>query len=377
MDNTELSGLELLKLLSSLSDNDDDDIPFAEENETGKEKQKEEQSDTSALPKKVSMKIVSVKEAREKFGQHIAMGDTTYGNKLADYIVDPDNHVTGEPHHFHNLISCYMEIGDYYNAHRVTQMGMRQYPRNIDLLANAIRVASCGIDFKTTEQYLQVALQIDKKYWNWRLFLFSIEAYRYMMSQCPIEQMDEYYQKALDLAKDYQKYIQADERAYNQEAEIYLMANDIGKARAVLTQAIEDGYWDPDAKRYMPLVAPQCCVTLIDSILEDTHEYAEIVKIAKRGIQFTAQEQPSANMGYFVYRWAMALDALAIQGGYKVPDDIKNALKVYQVAYELNKGRSYAKTIKTRYFILSRNQLNPIYDMPLEQKLDENKDSES
>lgn len=323
----------------------------------------------SGVPRRRStadLDIASVKEAREFVERHMDAGEGNYRTRVVDYITDLENHVTGEPHHYHNLINGFFVIGDYYNAQRLSAYALTIYPYNIDLLANAIRSASGCCDESVTDKYLAEAEKIDKKYWNWRLFLFSIEAYRLKMSKCPVGKMEANYKKALNLTKEYQKYIPADERGYNQEAEILLLANDVAGAREILAKAITQGY-EKNGKLYR-LVAPQCCVTLLDSILEDTVDYEEIVAVSKAGIQFTAQEQPSSEMGYFVYRWALALDAKQISIGYVDPQGIQNAMRMYQCAYELNRGRSYARTIEKRYKILANNEKNPVTDMPLSGK---------
>ncbi|MBQ4596437.1 MAG: hypothetical protein IJB14_05640, partial [Firmicutes bacterium] len=64
-------------------------------------------------------------------------------------------------------------------------------------------------------------------------------------------------------------------------------------------------------------------------------DYDLIIEIAKKGIQFTTQEQPSSNIGYFVYRSALARDARIVRDGFKNVQDIQVALREYQCAYDL------------------------------------------
>ena len=77
-----------------------------------------------------------------------------------------------------------------------------------------------------------------------------------------------------------------------------------------------------------------------------------IIQICEKGLRNTTQEQPSAAIGFFMYRKALALDAKAHAEDFRVPDTVTDALKFYQAAYDLNQDRQYSRTIEQRYAVL-------------------------
>ena len=367
MSKNDVSDLDLLQFLQALADHaevPDDNI--VEESDATKEPQVEcPDAPKPAQSGKGGLHIASIKEAEYLIDTRMHFGHSQIGSKVVAYIINPDNHVCGNPNQYHNLISSYLGLGDYYNALRLCQYALAKFPFDIDLLANAIRAASHSGESEIVDKYMADAMLIDKKYWNWRLFLFMLDAYQRKMSQCHPDDMDAYYDEAMDVAKAYQQYIPLDERSYNKEAELLLMANKVTEARDLLTEKFDRGVLINGERRQ--LVAPQCCVTMLEKILEDTHDYDEIIRISRRGIQDTAQEQPSSRIGYFVYRMALALDAQIVGKNYDVQDDtLLKALRTYQCAYTLNEDRSgYMRTIKTRYTILSQFIKNPENVQPL------------
>lgn len=304
--------------------------------------------------------FASVNDARMQLDRHSIIGNKQFGLKVAEYITDDSNTVYGNPDQYHNLITSYLREGDYLNALRISEHALKRFPTSVDLLANAIHAASNQGNTEAAKQYIAKAKAVPMKFWTWRLFHFAIEAYKNTMNQCPPDQIDQYHAEAIELAKAYQKTMPMDERGYNQEAELLLMFNDVASARKLLENLLNQGIEVNGI--YKHLVASQCCVTMLDRILEDTHEYDEIIRIANRGIQDTAQELPSSHIGYFVYRMALALDAKAVSNQYH-PDQVNQALQNYQCAYELNEGRPhYLSTIRTRYTILARHSKDP--DIP-------------
>lgn len=372
MSKNDMSDLEFLQFLQALADHaeaeNDDQEDIVEEADVVEEQQEQPAAQPKpAKSNKGGLHICSVKEAEFLVDTRMHYGRTQLGTQVVDYITDEANHVYGDADEYHNLISSYLRLGDYYNALRICEYALKKFPYGVDILANAIRAASDSGKPEVVDQYMERALKIDKKYWNWRLFLFALDAYQCKLSQCAPYEMDRYFEEAMALAKDYQTYIPLDERGYNKEAELLLMANKVTEARDLLTDKFDRGV-EVDGER-KPLVAPQCCVTMLNKILEDTHDYDEIIDISRRGIQDTAQEQPSSRIGYFMYRMALAQDARAVSHNFKIPYEIEEALKTYQCAYTLNAERtSYMRTIEIRYNILAQHVQNPGQLKPLSKK---------
>lgn len=272
---------------------------------------------------------------------------------IADAI-EASEEISGTPSDFHNIIQDFFRAQDYRAAFKVVNVGLGLFPGDIDLLANAIHSAAGLSDFEACDRYEQTARELGTEYWNWRLYSFLIDAYQTRIkAQSTHDAKRGYYETAHGIADEYLEAMPSDERAHNAKAELYMIANETVKAKAVLDHAIGAATTRDGGS----ILAPSCCVTYLD-ILEPTDEAncRLIIKVARKGIQSTAQEQPSANIGYFLYREALALDALIAMKddgkGYSVEDDVKNALDCYECAYELLKDRSYAQTIRERYAVL-------------------------
>lgn len=305
--------------------------------------------------------IASIREAKAhvdtmRIGKNLA--------EVAAYITDPDNRVYGEPAEFHNLINSYLEVGDYYHALSIGQYALSMYPYDIDVLADSIQAAGGAAQYEIGYDLIARAEKINKRYWKWRLFLMIAEFYKIQLSSCDPEEYELIYSKGFRVTEDYVKFLPCDERAYNQQAEYYIKKNKMAEARAVLEKAIYDEIKDTDGTRHH-IVAPQCCLTLINDILSETTEYEHIVEVAEKGIQFTAQHQPSARMGYFSYSAALAKDAMICRDHYKNKQTVQEALREYQCAFDLNNDMQYGKTIQERYAALSQNAQNPVTDVLL------------
>lgn len=318
-------------------------------------------SDDSDIQKDDSLFIASVREAEARvdampIGNNLA--------RVADYLVNPDNHVVGLPEEFHNLLSSYLRLRDYYHALMIGEYALSLFPYDIDLLADSIQAAAGSVQYDKGDDLIRRAEKINKQYWNWRLFLMIADYYSTQLSSCSPEEFESLYAKGFAVSEEYLKYLPWDERAYNKQAEYYLIKNERHKARAILEKAIYDDIEGPDRTR-QHIIAPQCCLRMIDSILSETIEYGRIVEVAEKGVQYTAQEQPSARMGYFKFRSAMAMDAMITRDHYKNKQTIQEALREYQCAFDLNGDMSYGKTIQERYAALSQNSQNPVTDMPL------------
>lgn len=308
-----------------------------------------------------TLNISSVREA-EALVDSMPVGKNL--SAVAEYITDPDNSVCGKPAEFHNLLSSYLRAGDYRHALAIGEYALSLYPYDVDILADTIQAAGGSAQFAVGYKHIATAEKINKDYWNWRLFIMIAEFFIMELSSCSPDEFDSVYSKGFAICEDYIKYLPLDERAYNQQAEYYIKKNKLAEAREVLERAIYDEIAGTDGTLHH-IVAPQCCVTLIDDILSATTEYEHIIEIAEKGVQFTAQHQPSARMGFFRYSSALAKDAMIVRDRYKNKQTIQEALREYQCAFDLNGEMHYGKTIQERYAALSQNSQNPVTDMPL------------
>lgn len=320
MDNDMMEKLALLKALQGSHEDDSEDDIF----------------------------VSSIADASILLQNHMNPGGALYRRRLVDFITDPANRVLSECDVYHNFIMDLFRVGDYDLALKVCDFALQFAPYHRDMLGDAIKACGDSSQFEKGEQYLARAMQIPYSLWSFRLFLYSVDFLKTKLSAYPMDK--NLYQRSLALADEYIRNQPYDEHGYNQKAELLIMMNERAAAIAELKHYIFDTRPDEmDSKS--ELITAQCCVTLLD-ILDDSNDYDFIIRICDRGLRNTTQEQPSASMGYFVYRKALALDAKAHVQNFEVPTTIASALSFYQSAYDLNQDRQYGRTIEQRYAVL-------------------------
>lgn len=315
--------MKKLALLSALNKHDDTDNP--------------------------EISVSSIRDANILLQQHDGPGGAGYRRRLVEYITDPANRVFSECDVYHNLIMDLFRAGDYDIALKVCDFALDQAPYNRDILGDAIKACGDSSQFDRGDEYLNRAMQIPYERWSYRLFLYSVDFLKTKLSAYPLD--DNLYQRALSLADDYIRYFPFDEHGYNQKAELLILMNQREQAISELKRYIFEV--QPDEKdSKSELISAQCCVTLLN-ILNDSNNYDFIIQICEKGLRNTTKEQPSAEIGFFMYRKALALDAKAHTSNFNVPDTfIDDTLKCYQAAYDLNQGRDYSRTIEKRYAVL-------------------------
>ena len=315
--------------------------------------------------------VSSLDDARTLLHQHMTPSGARYRRKLVEYIVNPENRVLSECENYHNFIMDLFRVGDYDLALKVCDFALAQAPLNRDMLGDAIKACGDSSQFEKGDKYLEHAMKIPRERWTFRLFLYSVDFLKTKLKANPLD--DNLYTQAHSLADDYIKYLPFDEHGYNQKAELYLLMNQREKAISELKRYIFET--QPDEKdSKSELITAQCCVTLLN-ILDDSNNYDFIIEICERGLRNTTQEQPSAAIGFFLYRKALALDAKAHDEKFKVPNTITMALRFYQAAYDLNQDRGFGDTIAKRYAVLRpyANSFEPL----VRRKLYENEKGES
>ena len=270
---------------------------------------------------------------------------------LVNYMIS--NRILGMATDFHNAISEIFRSGSYELGLEACEYARGFYPYDPDILGNTLRACAGCADFATGAEILSQAAKLDKKYWNWRLFIFALDYYETFFSVAqPGAELEQAYAEAVELGKEFIEKLPYDERGYNKLAEIYLYKNDYKNAELILGQAIFGEVGKPKTH----IKAPQCCVTFLDHILDNkssSQDLERVISVCDKGIEGTTQEQPSSRIGYFTYRKALAKDALCVKDGFNSKNKVTEALLLYQNAYDMNKDiESYRKTIVERYKIL-------------------------
>lgn len=292
--------------------------------------------------------ISSIRDANALLQQHMLPNGARYRRKLVEYITNPAHRVLAECDVYHNFIMDLFRVGDFDLALQVCDYALEAAPWNRDMLGDAIKACGDSSQFDKGEEYLARAMQIPRNLWSFRLFLYSVDFLKTKLSAYPMDA--ELYKRALALAGEYIEIHPFDEHGYNQMAELYIMMNERETAIAVLNEYIFSTHPDKDDSRSQ-LITAQCCVTLLN-IMNDSNNYDEIIRICDRGLRNTTQEQPSAEIGFFVYRKALAMDAKAHDQKFENASTVELALRLYQAAYDLNQSRPYGRTIEKRYAAL-------------------------
>lgn len=310
--------------------------------------------------------VSSVMEAGDILKSAMRPGMGRVRRELVDAMTQESNHIVGTVSEYHNFIMDLFRVGDYYDALRLCDYALGVTPKNCDLLADAIRACgNCGL-FDRGEEYFARALALDKAHWHWRLFLYGVS---FLQSRLKAEPGDEeLFRRAYDLAEEYIRYFPYDEHGYNQVAELLISDNRRDDAIEKLKTYIYELQPDKNDRR-SALVTAQCCVTLLE-LLDDTNDYELIIQTAKKGIRNAKTEQLSASVGYFAYRWALALDAIVADENYANPVRVKETLVRYQAAYDISNDAQYSRIIEQNYALLRsfadpKDNVGPLLKRPL------------
>lgn len=293
--------------------------------------------------------VSSIDEADTFAIRHLKLSDAKVRRQLVEFVIDEDNHVWGSSDEYWNLLMRFFSVRDFYSVIQICDAALQIYPRNADLLACMIRACGACGNYELGAEWLEKAEELERRWWSSRLFMYTIVFLQEKLKN-HVGNSDETLQQGLDMANDYIRYFPYDEHGYNQRAELLIIANRREEAILDLQNSINDVQPDPNDRR-SSLVTAQCCVTLLN-LLDDSNDYALIIDIANKGLLNTTQEQPSSSIGFFMYRKALALDAIAVLDNFSNPNKIREALLAYQSAYDLNQDREYARTIERRYAIL-------------------------
>lgn len=289
--------------------------------------------------------ILSVGDARRQAPDFIRNNDDRVLLMEISKVVLSDDSIVGDNADYHNLAATYARLDDYVSAYKIVAKGLKQFPYDVDLLADAVKYGSkCG-EIAICKEYLSTLLERPFEYWNWRTFTFVIDFYLLSITWEDPNTIEETLKEALKIAKEYQRLSPTEERGFIAEAEIYLATSNIEDAIEVLKKAI---YECPN------ILSPQCCIKYAD-ILAERGEFEKVIEVCTKGLIVTAQDQPTARTGYFCYLSALAKDALIHQDkAFGDEKRIADALTDYKTAYKLLKTTSsYTKNICDRVEILS------------------------
>lgn len=293
--------------------------------------------------------------------------DDAYIRRVAEYVADPENDIQDSAVNYYNLqVTLGGAADDVYSAALVARRGLELHPADVSLLSAALSsAAECG-DYAYCDELLKSIKKIECAYWNERLFSAVLRYFtqRVRDPACPSAKND-----ALVCAEDFRARFPFSDTAVQLQAQLFIDLGRVDEATELLRAAIFGGT-GPDENSRKVISAPRCCLLYIEEILSeqgDRDTYEEISRVARKGVQYTAEEQPSTSIGYFLYRDAEAMDALMCSENdsntFKNEARVREILSTYQCAYRLLSNEKYRHTIWERYVILTAR--SGITDMPL------------
>ena len=214
--------------------------------------------------------------------------------RYVEKVITKTSDLRGDENDYHNLAAECARHSLYAMACEICEAGLVFFPQNIDLLSDWIQygTATGNIDAAVIEP-LNRLLAIDKTHWNWRAFDFTVDYYIAAGM----------FEEAENLADDFVLYCPYEERAYYCQAEVYQKryAKEEGIQKTII--ALQTAM---DKNINCPL-----CENKLADVLSDCGRLDEALVAANRAIQELAQEQPSVNYGYVIYRRALILDRMA------------------------------------------------------------------
>lgn len=266
--------------------------------------------------------------------------------------------LSGSENDFHNFSVEFSKQNCDQYAYAIASIGCTIYPLSATLLADKIKYAQDSGKINKAQEGFTLLSNLDKRFWNWRTFVFSIDFLKDgLCYQKDVASHEANLTKAKELVDEFKKAIPHEERAYVADAELYEQKREYDNAIAALQEGIEK-----------VSVAPQCCMKLSDMYLE-RGKYEDASKYASKGIIAALQEQPSASVAYLFYLKALSLDGIRLikksQGCQIDETEATELMNTYFIAeklfdYEGRSGVAYKKTISARCLILSIEEGIPL-----------------
>ena len=206
-------------------------------------------------------------------------------NKVMPALLDAPRPLAGDADDFHNFsVAVLKEFDDYRVALDIVEMGLEVYPKNADLLGDAIKYAvSCGQKNKSHKHYDEL-MWIDMSVWTWRSFSFSID---YLLN-CHLTGNKKAIDEAISLVAEYKKYYPLREDPWKCEEDIYTKTNQIERSIQVLRNAIST-----------LVLCPKCWLRYAD-LMMDQGNYTEAAIYLKK-LATNPISAESVNMAYVFY----------------------------------------------------------------------------
>lgn len=309
--------------------------------------------------KELVPEIVSLEKAQQRIGR-AGIADVSVLDAICDRL-EAEN-LTGSASDYHNVAVEMARLGCYPQAFRVVERGLKPYPYNVDLLADAVYYGSSAGKWDKCEEYAEKLNHRSKGLWNWRAFTFLIDYY-YKDRIDWLESEDDVLasmKTALEISRQAQQVLAQEERGYLAESRIHeaiakwyeATAERIQTAATNQTAAVAQmnpkkcrEYAKEERQKAMStlekalsnnstMTAVLCCLRYADLQFEACN-YKKTIEVCDQAFGY-GESQPSAKMGYFSYLAAMSMDCLIHrEKAFKEADRVRECYRRYNAALAL------------------------------------------
>ena len=250
-----------------------------------------------------------------------------------DYVINNPT-IAGDADNYHNAAVNLVQIDDYDNAVILLTQGLTRYPRSTDILADLLEYGmKCRPISEIRTFYFDKLAKIDKRFWSWRAFHFSIDFLMIYIQYAENKNQEQAVINEIEkLISEYKKYKPTDERAYMVEHDFYELLNQHDLAKSALKTALDN-----------LTICPQCALNYADKLFE-AGKYEEALPYLERAVRM-AEAQSSINLGYAYFLLASSKEnVFRNKGNDFAYDNIKPIFDAYYSALEfLGSGMDHIK----------------------------------
>lgn len=225
--------------------------------------------------------------------------------------------LSGESADYHNL-SAELARGNMYNeANQILNAALANlFPKDTNLLADLIHYTTKGGMTEKAAIALEQLLNIDRRLWSWRCYIFSSDYYRAIGNL----------EKALEMCDACISAFPTDQHGYHDKAEIIKRVipgmDGIQRSIEVLNEALNAN-----------ISCPQCSNLLGETYLE-LGQYEDALSAFNRCVLDLAQDQPGIAEAYVFFNRATCFDRMFMQC-QEQSEWLLNALQDYATAHKL------------------------------------------
>lgn len=200
--------------------------------------------------------------------------------------------ICGNANDFHNFAVELARENQEQLACRLIERGLRQFPKNVDLLADYLQYGiSIGREAECRKVY-DTLMGIPHHRWTWRGFSFCANYLLHLLNDCceSEEEMADLKETSEELSDEYIRFFPYSEEGYRTKARIYASINDDPEAELrILEQCLN-----------LVKVCPKSALRCADIYFE-RGDYRKALPCIKRAVRDANQTQGSINEGYVDY----------------------------------------------------------------------------